>query len=201
VEVSPLLRWAAAVALVSAPSAFSAFAQAQEGPPPTTLPARPITESVDRVIQRLEEEGKDPCLKSIEKGVPCFPVTVNRGPEISVRDSLKDLGPSGKPSPNRPPTKDDMAKLRPGPASTVVPLVTFDPGCLAKSALRRLKGKNDVFYLYRMRDIHGERLALLDRRMDAARFQGELEFLGKFDGECDALAAYRREERKPKPPR
>jgi hypothetical protein len=81
----------------------------------------------------------------------------------------------------------------------VISGVTLDPGCVAKSALKKLKGKNDVYYLYRIRDVHGVRVALYDRRVDATTFQGDLEFLGKFDGECDALAAYRQEQRKLEP--
>jgi hypothetical protein len=47
-----------------------------------------------------------------------------------------------------------------------------------------------------MRDIHGERVVLTDRRIDASRFQGEIAFLGQFNGECEAQAAYRREQRR-----
>jgi len=39
-------------------------------------------------------------------------------------------------------------------------------------------------------------VALYDRRLDAAGFQGEAEFLGKFEGECEAMAALRHEERR-----
>jgi hypothetical protein len=77
--------------------------------------------------------------------------------------------------------------------------LTFDPGCVGKSALKKLKGKNDVYYLYRIRDVHGVRVALYDRRLEATTFQGDLEFLGRFDGECDALGAYRQEQRKLEP--
>ncbi len=83
----------------------------------------------------------------------------------------------------------------------VIPLVKFDPGCVGKSVLKKLKGRNDTYYLYRLRDVHGVRVALYDRRVDATTFQGDLEFLGKFDGECDALAAYRREQLKLEKPR
>jgi len=72
----------------------------------------------------------------------------------------------------------------------------FDPGCVGKSLLKHIKGKNDTYYLYRMRDVRGEHTALYDHRVDAATFQGDLEFLGRFDGECQALAAYRHEAQK-----
>ncbi len=75
-------------------------------------------------------------------------------------------------------------------------LGSFDPTCVGKSVLKSLKGKNDTYYLYRLRDVAGERVALYDRRLDSATFQGALELLGRFDGECKALAAYRREDRR-----
>jgi len=168
-------------------------------PLPSPSP-RPIRDSVERVVQRLEEEKKDPCRRARAEGKPCFPIsTVIRGPEISVRDSLRELLPADGPSPNRPPTAAEMAPFRPGPGGQVIPIVTFDPGCVAKSALKKLKGKNDVYYLYRLKDAHGERVALYERPLDVARFQGAVEFLGRFDNECDALAAYRREHRRTPP--
>jgi hypothetical protein len=183
-------------ALAATPLAL-APAVAAEDPPPATLPARPLTDSIERVVQRLEEERKEACRKAAEAGVPCFPVSTEvTKPEVLVRDPRRDLGPASKPSPHRPPTLDEMKDFRPGPAGEVVPLLKLDPGCVGKSVLKRLKGKNDTYYLYRIRDAHGERVALYDRRLEASTFQGALEFLGRFDGECEALAAYRREDRK-----
>jgi hypothetical protein len=89
-----------------------------------------------------------------------------------------------------------MQAYRPGPVGPVSAGIGFDPVCVGKSLLKRIKGKNDTYYLYRVRDVHGERVALFDHRLEAASFQGALEYLGRFDGECDALSAYRREDRK-----
>jgi hypothetical protein len=174
---------------------------AADDAPPAARPSRPIGESADRLVRKLDDDRKAPCGKATE-GVPCFPVSIERsGPEwtISVRDSLDDLGPSGKTSPNRPPTKEEMRAFRPGSAGLVIPFATFDPGCVGKSALKRLKGKNDTYYLYRVRDVQGERVALYAHRLEAATFQGSLEFLGRFEGECKALSAYKHEERKTSP--
>jgi hypothetical protein len=188
--------------LVSVLTVLGAPARAEEPPPPSPSP-RPISDSVDRVVQKLEDERADPCKAAVEQGRPCFPVTTTiYGPEFSVRDSLRAPGPRDSPTPGRPPTASEMGPYRPGLQALPVPLVKFDPGCVAKSVLKSLKGKNDVYYLYRVRDTQGERVALYDRRLEAATFQGDLEFLGRFDGECDALAAYRHEElkRSPTPP-
>ena len=165
-------------------------------PAPSPSP-RPIAESVEKVIERLEAERKDPCLKAAREGVPCFPVKSERkGFDASVRESLGILGPAEKPSPDRPPTRDEMDEHRTAPPSKPLASVTIDPVCVAKSALKRLRGRNDAYYLYRVRDVHGERVILTDHRMDASRFQGDIAFLGKFDGECEAQAAYRREQRR-----
>ena len=43
-------------------------------------------------------------------------------------------------------------------------------------------------------------LALYDARQNAATFQGEMELLGTFTGECDAIAALRHAERNPPRP-
>ena len=176
-------------------SALPGLASGAGGEPPSPSP-RPITDSVEKVIDRLEEEGKNPCLKSARENIPCFPVKAEKkGFDASVRESLGILGPAGKPSPDRPPTPDEMAPYRHTPAKPLIS-TTVDPVCIGKSALKHLKGKNDVYYLYRLRDVHGERVVLYDHRLDASRFQGEVAFLGRFDGECEAQAAYRREQRR-----
>jgi len=187
--------------VVSTPLALASFSAAEEHPSPSPSPSpspRPISDSIDRVVKRLEQERKDPCLQAKEKGQPCFPVEIVE-PGISVRDSLRTpptRDDSQAPSPNRPPSKAEMAPYRRGRVAPIVGIFSFDPGCALKVTVKNLKGKNDVYYLYRERDIHGERVALYDHRLDASTFQGELEFLGKFEGECNALAAYQKEQRK-----
>jgi hypothetical protein len=149
----------------------------------------------------MEDAREDPCKGAAQEGRPCFPVsTTVRGEEYSVRKSLglPDLEKS-KPAPGGAPTVAEMGPYRPGSKAVPIPLVKFDPGCLAKGLLKSLKGKNDTYYLYRIRDPQGERVALYDRKLEAETFQGELAFLGKFDGECDALAAYHREDLKRAP--
>jgi hypothetical protein len=170
-------------------------AQAPEpSPSPSFSPSpRPVTESIERVIDRIEQEQGDPCRIAREEGRPCFPVvTTQTGRTYSVRDRLAEVLGSPAPGPTGPNT--DMGPNRPGTRSTVVPLVKFDPGCVGKTIFKKLKGRNDTYYLYRLRDVHGERVELADRKMEAETFQGELAFLGRFDGECDAIAAYRREQ-------
>lgn len=157
-----------------------------EDPPPTTLPARPIRDSIERIVDKIDAERKEPCRKAIDAGVPCFPTTTEtHGPVVSVRDSLRNLGIRGGGGANGLPGMPPKVNG-----------VGFDPVCVAKSLVKAAKGKNDVYYLYRVRDIQGERVILQDRRLDAANYQGALELLGEFHGECEALAAFRHEERR-----
>lgn len=195
----PWLRWPATALLATTPVALAPALDA-DGPPPTTLPPRPISSSIERVVDDILEQHEAPCSKAIAAGVPCFSSrTEIRGPRFSVRDSLRDYRPPGATSPTRRPAHDELGARRPGPTGLVVPLITVDPVCVVKSVLKSLKGKNDTYFLYRLRDVHGERVVLYDHRVDATTFQGAVEFLGQFDGECDAIAAYRREMRRSKP--
>jgi len=171
---------------------------ASPAPAPSPSPSpRSIAETAEQVIERLEAERKDPCLKAARENVPCFPAkTEQKGFDASVRQSLglPDDTPL-KPAPGGAPTLDEMGPYRPHPSKPLVS-VTFDPGCVGKSALKRLKGRNDTYYLYRLRDVHGERVVLFDHKLDATTVQGDVAFLGKFEGECEAQAAYRREQRR-----
>lgn len=155
---------------------------------------------MEKVIDRLEAERKDPCLKAAREGVPCFPArTERKGYDASVRQSLglPDTAP-GKPAPG-PPTRDEMYDHRTAPPAKPAVSATIDPVCVGKSALKKLRGRNDTYFLYRVRDVNGERVILVDHRMDASRFQGDIAFIGQYDGECEAQAAYRREQRRSPP--
>jgi hypothetical protein len=184
-------------------AAIFAASLARAQPVPAEDP-RTLRDTAARIVRNLEldgqlqEDGTTRCGK-ISESVPCFPVsTVKRRPQwaTSLRQSLGDLGPEESPSPSRPPTQTELQAHRPGPVGPIMILATFDPTCVGKSVLKRLKGKNDAYYLYRVMDTHGERVALYDHRLNAEVFQGGLEFLGRFGGECKALAAYRHEDRK-----
>jgi hypothetical protein len=149
----------------------------------------------------MEDAREDPCKQAREQGEPCFPVTTTqKGETYSVRQSLGLPDPDKtRPTPGGAPSAADMKPFRPGvpreyQGSVPANFVSVDPGCLAKSLLKSLKGKNNVYYLYRLRDRQGERVALYDNKLDPTAFQGELTFLGRYEGECAALGALRHEE-------
>jgi hypothetical protein len=146
---------------------------------------------VEPVLDKMEAER---CRRARELGIPCFPIDVEPPPpDASVREMFEEYRPGAK-LPRRP-APPEWSENRPMPAP-FLELGHFDPGCALKNVVRAIKGQANTFYLYRMRDRYGLRVGLTDRKIEAASFQGELEFLGRFDGICDALAAYRKEDRK-----
>ena len=152
----------------------------------------------------MEDAREDPCRQAAAAGRPCFPTeTKVKGEEYSVRKSLGLPDPEeGKTAPGGAPTVAEMGPYRPGLKAIPINGFSFDPGCAGKRILKSLKGKNDTYYLYRIRDTQGDRVAMFDQKLVAESFQGELAFLGKFEGECAAIAAYRHESTKlPPPPR
>jgi hypothetical protein len=173
-----------------------------QAPSPSPSPSpRPIRDTAEQVIDRMEAERRDPCLKAARENVPCFPVkTEERGFDASVRQGLGLPDAPLKPTPGGAPTIGEMDPYRHHPGQSAAS-VTIDPVCVGKSVLKRLKGRVDTYYLYRIRDVHGDRVALFDHKLDAKTVQGDVAFLGKFEGECEAQNAYRREQRRtPTPP-
>jgi hypothetical protein len=186
-------RRAPVVLLLAIPSGAPAAAGAEQADDPR----KPISSSIPRVIDRLSKEWDAPCAAAVAAGVPCFPVWVaGEPPPPSPPEWLRDPKPGTAPVPSRPPTSDEIRQHLSGTPGPFVPFASFDPVCTGKSILKALKGKNDVYYLYRVTDRSGERMALYDRELNPASYlsvpEVSFEFLGKFEGECEAVAAYRR---------
>lgn len=180
-------------------------------PSPRSSPAprrRPIRDSIDRVVDAVVLARLKPCSRADRLGVPCFPVTVEQeGPRFSVAEALRRYRANGSPSPSRPPTvAETQGHLSGAPQSAFGTFGSFDPVCTTKNLLKKLSGKNTTFHLYRIWDARGERPLLTDQPLDpkayAANVDFHYEYLGKFDGECEAVAAWRkalREATEPKP--
>ena len=186
--------------LALAPLALAVWADGDE----PKDPSRPISSSLPGILERLHKEWQAPCDLALAQGVPCFPVWVEaEAPKPSTPESLRDTRPGTAPVPGSAPTVEEMREYRSGAIGLVVPLVSFDPACTGKSILKKLKGKNDTYYLYRVTDRSGTRMALYDHLLNPASYWGipevSFEFLGKFEGECEAVAAYLRAVRQGKP--
>ncbi len=128
--------------------------------------------------------------------VPCFPVEVEQeGPRFSVAEALRRYRGTGAPAPGVPTVAETQRQLSGAPLSASGS-VGFDPVCTTKNLVKKLSGRNTRFHLYRMWDAKGERPLLTDRVLDpksyAANLNVQYEYMGEFDGECEAVAAWRK---------
>jgi hypothetical protein len=166
-------------------------------PSPRPRPARPITLSIDDAVAVVLNADEHPCERAKREGVPCFPVIVEtEGPRFSVAEALRRFRPiGGKPAPGGPPTNAEMQQQLTGMTWPLAG-ISFDPGCAMKSLSRSLRGNSNSFYLYRIQDSRGTRPLLLDHKLsrEALDTRPEVrELLGEYHGECEALAAWRKE--------
>jgi hypothetical protein len=182
----------ALLALAAAPLAF-ADARAKARRTPT-----PIRDSIDRVVDRVVLAHTGPCQLAGREGVPCFPVAIEQeGPRFSVADALRRYRSDGSRAPGVPTVSEIQAEMNQapsGPPPSAAGGVGLDPVCTAKNLWKKLSGKGTTYYLYRTWDARGERPMLTDHKLDAEDYRGNLdfhfEFVGQFDGECAAVAAW-----------
>jgi hypothetical protein len=193
--VRPTIRLAGVVALAS----IGAMAMAQD-PAPSTRPARaarrrPIHDSVERVVDAVVEAHLKPCDRAFRLRVPCFPVSVEQeGPRFSVAEALRRYRGVGSPAPGVPTVAEIQSQMAGQPLSDRLTFGSFDPVCTARKLFGKKAGT--TFHLYRTWDARGERPLLTDHPLDpkayAANLDFHYEFLGEFDGECEAVAAWRK---------
>ena len=196
------IRVAGLVVLASV--ALPWFATAQDPAPPARPRPKarryPIRDSIDRAIEAVLLAHEKPCEWAKMMGVPCFPVSVEQeGPRFSVAEALRRYRGTGSAAPG-PPTVSELQHQLSGAPLSASGGVGFDPVCTTKNLLKKISGKNTTFHLYRMWDARGERPMLTDRVLDpktyAANLDVHYEYMGEFDGECEAVAAWRKALRK-----
>jgi hypothetical protein len=162
-----------------------------------TLPARPrrtpIRDSVDRVIDRVVLAHLGPCQLAGREGVPCFPISIDRERRYSVADSMRSYRGTGAASPSVPTTADIQHQMSGAPQSATGG-VGFDPVCTVKNLVKKLSGNGTTYYLYKTWDARGERPMMTDHKLDQFEYQSSpgfrFEYLGSFDSECAAVAAW-----------
>ncbi len=177
-------------------------------PSPVKRPKRRLIDQIDEAVAEVLRAHQKPCAQADREGVPCFPVTLTvDGPRYSVAESMRNYRTDGRdktPSPNRPPTGDEVSKYLSGATKSTVGGVSFDPVCTVKSLVRLVKGGATTFYLYRLRDANGEHPLLTDRDLGPnpvpTRPDITYEFMGKYTDECKAIAAWRHAVRNPTSP-
>lgn len=191
-------RFVLAVALAAQAAPARPWEDAAAGLPSAAHSPHPIRDSIDRAVRRVLEAHVRPCAEANSRGVPCFPALVEvEGTRLSVVGSLRSYRPANSPSPSRPPTPAEMAPYGSGgPLSATGRVALGDPVCAVKSLWKRLKGEGGPYYLYRTWDSGGDEPLLTDHELDAEDFAARpdlrYELVGTFDGECAAVAAWRR---------
>jgi hypothetical protein len=154
----------------------------------------PIRDSIDRVIEEVVLSHLVPCEAASRKGVPCFPVSIEQeGPRFSVAEALRRYRGTGSPAPGVPTVAEVQGQMSGAPLSASGGVGT-DPVCGAKKLWKKILGKGATYHLYRTWDERGERPLLTDHLLDPADYRANLQFrfeyLGRFDGECAAVAAW-----------
>jgi len=163
--------------------------------PSTAVDEHPIRDSIDRAVEAVVLSHLKPCHRAEHEGVPCFPVTVEEeGPRFSVAEALQRYRGVGSPAPGAPTIAETQARM-PAVLHSVSGGPSFDPVCATKNLLKKLAGRGTAYYLYRTWDSRGERPMLTDRPLDPKAHAKDADFhyelVGKFGGECEAVAAWR----------
>jgi hypothetical protein len=206
--VRSTLRVAGVVVLAA--GGFASSSPSEDPTPPhrsaRSASRRPIRDSIDRAVEAVVLAHVKPCGRAIREGLPCFPVSVEEeGPRFSVAEALRRYRATGRPAPGVPTVAEIQGQMSGAPQSASGG-VGFDPVCTTKNLVKKLSGRSATYHLYRTWDARGERPMLTDRKLDpeeyAARTDFHYEYLGEYDGECAAVAAWRqalRRAREPKP--
>jgi len=195
--VRSTLRVASVVVLASIAVPPAPAEPPAASPPPSARPrSRRIRDSIDRAVEAVVLAHMKPCDLARREGVPCFPVTVEQeGPRFSVADALRRYRATGRPAPGVPTVAEIQGQMSGAPQSASGG-VGFDPVCTTKNLVKKLSGRSTTYHLYRTWDARGERPMLTDRKLDpedyAANTDFHYEYLGEYDGECAAVAAWRK---------
>jgi hypothetical protein len=163
---------------------------------PLRSPETPIADSIEAAVEEYIREHYAPCGPGTE-AVPCFPVTLEvKGRQYSVRETLENLQLDGPPVSGGAPTPAEMIQhgANPHPTSASVGVDPKAVVCKTKQLLRKIQGRSQKYYLYRVWDETGERAVLRDTPLDPSALARSPEFryvpLGEFADECEAVKAY-----------
>jgi len=154
-------------------------------------------EAIEKAVDEVMRRHYDPCATALQRGVPCFPTGIEvEGMRYSVADSMRKYRPDGSRAEGAAITHSDMREQMGGAPLSDSGGVSVDPVCTVKSLIRRMSG-NGKFYLYRLSDGQQERPVLTDRKIDlavhASNPEARYEYLGEYSGECEAIAAWRKQ--------
>lgn len=154
----------------------------------------PIRDAIDRVVEQVVLSHLGPCDLASRNGIPCFPTGIEQeGPRFSVAEALRRYRGTGAPAPGVPTVSEIQGQMSGAPQSASGG-VGVDPVCAAKGLWKKVQGKGTTYHLYRTWDERGVRPLLTDRKLDAEDYRTNphfhFEYLGQYDGECAAVAAW-----------
>ncbi len=173
--------------------ALPALLEAQERAAPRRR-GTPIRDSLERVIEAVVLAHLAPCDLAAKGGIPCFPSGVeDEGPRFSVADALRRYRAEGGPAPGVPTVAQIQGQMSGAPQSASGGVST-DPVCALKNLWKKLSGAGTTYHLYRTWDARGERPMMTDEPLDPEDYRTNpgfhYEYLGRFDSECAAVAAW-----------
>jgi hypothetical protein len=152
-----------------------------------------LAKSIDRAVQKVEDERREQCRDADANEVPCFPISVETNHRLRLNQALARLRKNNPDVGHGVLPTDPLAPARPTPAPAAN-VVSLDPVCAVKALIKGFKGKNQHYYLYRVKGVMGESIALRERPLtpagDNERAPLEFKLLGEYDGDCDAVAAH-----------
>ena len=152
-----------------------------------------LASTIDRAVRKIEDERREQCHDADANDVPCFPISVEADRREHLNRALARLRKNNPDVGHGILPTDPLAPARPTPVPAVN-VVSFDPGCAIKALIKGFKGENQHFYLYRVKGVMGESIALRERPLtpagDEKRAPIEYKLLGEYDGECEAVAAH-----------
>jgi len=152
-----------------------------------------LASTIDRAVRKIEDERREQCRDADANAVPCFPISVEADRRERLNQALARLRKNNPDVGHGVIPEDPLAPARPTPVPAAN-LVSFDPGCAIKALIKGFKGENQHFYLYRVKGVMGESIALRERPLtpagDEKRAPLEYKLLGEYDGECEAVAAH-----------
>jgi len=154
----------------------------------------PIRDAIDRIVEQVVLAHMAPCDLARRDGIPCFPSGIeNEGPRFSVAEALRRYRGTGGPAPGVPTVAEIQGQMSGAPQSASGG-VGGDPVCGLKNVWKKLRGKGTSYHLYRTWDERGERPLMTDHLLDPEDYQANpqfhFEYIGQYDGECAAVAAW-----------
>jgi hypothetical protein len=170
-----------------------ALAAAQDRAP-SRARGTPIRDAIDRVVEQVVLAHLAPCDLASRSGIPCFPSGIeNGGPRFSVAEALRRYRGTGGPAPGVPTVAEIQGQMSGAPQSASGG-VGGDPVCGLKNVWKKVRGKGTTYHLYRTWDERGERPLMTDHPLVPEDYranpQFHFEYIGQYDGECAAVAAW-----------